>query len=71
MSRLSVIWNPGAGARMAQKTADPVARESRVHECFSTWLAWDPDSAKQWLKETGFPDEVKSRWLSEKPRPEF
>jgi ABC-type transport system substrate-binding protein len=48
-----------------------VARESRVHECFSTWLAWDPDSAKQWLKETGFPDEVKNRWLSEKPGQEL
>jgi predicted phosphoadenosine phosphosulfate sulfurtransferase len=52
---------------MAQKTADPMARESRVHECFSMWLAWDPDSAKQWLKGADFSEAVKNRWLSEKP----
>ncbi len=60
------IWNPGAGARLALKTADPVAREKRVHACFRTWLAWDPDAAKQWLTETDFSDAVKNRWLSEK-----
>jgi predicted phosphoadenosine phosphosulfate sulfurtransferase len=65
------IWNPGAGTRMALKTADPVARESRVHESFRTWLAWDPDSARQWLKGADFSEAVKTRWFSEKPNPEF
>ena len=64
-------WNPEAGARLALKTADPAAREQRVKECFLQWLAWDSDSAKRWLKETSLPEGVKSRWLSEKPRPEF
>jgi hypothetical protein len=64
-------WNPGAGVRMALKTEDPAAREGRAHECFRTWLAWDPDSAKQWLGESDFSDEVKSLWLSEKPESGF
>jgi len=61
------LWDPGAGARLALKTVDPVAREHRVEQCFSQWLAWDPNSAKEWLKGTDFSDAVKSRWLSEKP----
>ena len=63
--------DPGAGARLALKTADPVARESRVHECFSMWLAWDPDAAKPWLKGADFSDAVKNRWLAEKANSEF
>ena len=65
------VWNPGAGARMALQTADPTARESRVHECFGSWLAWDGDSAKQWLRDADFPEAVKNGWLSEKPNSGF
>jgi hypothetical protein len=57
-------WNPEAGARLALKTADPIARENRVQPCFGQWLAWNPVAAKAWLKETSFSDEVKGRWLA-------
>jgi hypothetical protein len=61
------IWDPGAGCRLASKTVDAVARQQRTEQCFTLWQAWDPDSAQRWLKETDFPDEIKQRWLSEKP----
>jgi len=61
------LWNPAAGARLGWKTADPAERERRVEPCFILWLAWDPVSAKQWLKGTNLPDAVQNRWLAEKP----
>ena len=56
---------------MAIKTEDRVARENRVHDCFSKWLEWDPDAAKQWLKTADFSEATKNRWLTEKEPPEF
>ena len=65
------LWNPGAGARLALQTADPNVRQQRVEQCFVLWLAWDPAAAKDWLKQTDFPEDTKGRWLSEKPDNEF
>ena len=48
------LWNPEAGARLALKTVDPVARENRVERCVRQWLAWDPAGARKWLEESGF-----------------
>jgi hypothetical protein len=64
-------YDPGAGARLALKTADAAERERRVEQCFVVWLAWDPDSAKQWLKGADFSEALKNHWLSEKPSPGF
>ncbi len=58
------LWNPEAGARLAVKSVNPVEREKRVERCFRQWLAWEPECAKAWLKETNFPDEVKAGWLA-------
>ena len=60
------IWNPGAGVRMAMKAADPSVRERLAHPGFVTWLSWDPESARQWLKEAGLAEAVKQQWLTEK-----
>ena len=61
------LWNPEAGAHLALKTVDPVARENRVERCVRQWLAWDPKGAKKWLNQTSFPEEVKARWLADLP----
>ena len=64
-------WHPEAAARLAVKTADPLARQERVRQCFRLWLACDSESATQWLKQTDFPEEDKRTLMSQKPSLEF
>jgi len=64
-------WHPEAAARLAVKTADPLARQERVRQCFRLWLACDSESAKQWLKQTDFAEEDKRSLLSQIPSLEF
>jgi hypothetical protein len=58
------LWNPEAGARLAVKSVNPAERETRVERCFRQWLAWEPERARVWLKETSFAEEMKARWLT-------
>lgn len=64
-------WHPEAAARLAFKTSDPTQRQQRVEPCFRSWLASDPESAKRWIKETDFHEELKHTWLSAESTLEF
>jgi len=58
-------WDSEAAARLSLKTQEPAAREQRVQQCFRAWLQVDPESAKGWLKETNFSEEIKAQWRSQ------
>jgi hypothetical protein len=59
-------WSPDLATQQAATIADDSARNRKLQDCLTQWLAISPASARAWLKSAHLPREFKEQYLISK-----